>query len=113
MFDQFVDWVSGSRWSYVAIFGGGSLIAAAPRVTTTGTNTPWAQSIATTGGLAAGAQRMGSQEAGPDALPACAVAPLGGGASGLVSDAFAGGAAAARGVERETRRGVTTNLGLG
>ena len=21
MFDQFVDWVSGSRWSYAAIFG--------------------------------------------------------------------------------------------
>jgi len=38
----------------VAIFSGGSQIAAAPRVTTTGTNTPWAQSIATTGGLAAG-----------------------------------------------------------
>jgi MYXO-CTERM domain-containing protein len=38
----------------VAIFSGGSEIAAAPRVTTTGTNTPWAQSISTTGGLAAG-----------------------------------------------------------
>ena len=44
----------GTGGGHVAIFGGGSLIAAAPRVTTTGTNTPWAQSIATTGGLAAG-----------------------------------------------------------
>jgi hypothetical protein len=38
----------------VAIFSGNTPIAAAPRVTTTGTNTPWAQSISTTGLLAAG-----------------------------------------------------------
>jgi hypothetical protein len=44
----------GTGGGHVAIFGGGSEVAAAPRVTTTGTNTPWAQSIATSGLLAAG-----------------------------------------------------------
>jgi hypothetical protein len=38
----------------VAIFSGGTQVAAAPRVTTTGTNTPWAQSIGTTGVLSPG-----------------------------------------------------------
>jgi hypothetical protein len=45
---------AGTGGGNVAIFSGGTQIAAAPRVTTTGTNTPWAQSIATTGALAAG-----------------------------------------------------------
>jgi len=45
---------AGTGGGNVAIFSGGTQIAAAPRVTTTGTNTPWAQSIATSGGLAAG-----------------------------------------------------------
>lgn len=44
----------GTGGGNVAIFSGGSQIAAAPRVTTTGTNTPWARSIFTTGTLAAG-----------------------------------------------------------
>ena len=43
----------GTGGGNVAIFSAGTQIAAAPRVTTTGTNTPWAQSFATTG-LAAG-----------------------------------------------------------
>jgi hypothetical protein len=45
---------AGTGGGNVAIFSGASLIAAAPRVTTTGTNTPWAQSIATTSTLAPG-----------------------------------------------------------
>ena len=44
----------GTGGGHVAIFSGGTQVAAAPRVTTTGTNTPWAQSFATTSGLAAG-----------------------------------------------------------
>lgn len=44
----------GTGGGNVAIFSGGTQIVAAPRVTTTGTNTPWAQSISTTGVLNAG-----------------------------------------------------------
>lgn len=44
----------GTGGGNVAIFSGATEIAAAPRVTTTGTNTPWAQSILTTGELDAG-----------------------------------------------------------
>jgi hypothetical protein len=45
---------AGTGGGNVAIFSGATQIAAAPRVTTTGTNTPWAQSISTTDTLAAG-----------------------------------------------------------
>ena len=45
---------AGTGGGNVAIYSGNTLVLAAPRVTTTGTNTPWAQSIATTGPLAAG-----------------------------------------------------------